>query len=151
MKKKVLLFSMAGIVAGLLYALETKRRKHATAAEESAGNGQNAAVPNSRTENSIKRSQRDSTLSGIEDGRSTVGGKEARIQLDDQGTNQAAASQILRDIRDSGFDASDERFALALGRPTEEIEQWIRGDGLIDGDVVMKARGLAIQRGLEVE
>lgn len=150
MKKRVLLFSMAGIVAGLLYTLETKRRKHATTAEESAGNGQNAAAPSSRTENSIKHSRRDSTM-GIAAGRSTVVEKDARIQLDDQGTNQAEASQILRDIRDSGFDANDERFALALGRPTEEIEQWIRGDGLIDGDVVMKARGLAIQRGLEVE
>jgi hypothetical protein len=39
--------------------------------------------------------------------------------------------------------------ALALGRPTEEIEEWTRGDGIIDGDVVMKARGLAMERGIE--
>jgi hypothetical protein len=149
MKKRVLLFSTVGIVAGALYTLETKRRKHATAAEASAGNGQTAAVSRSKTEKSTK--QRGPSMGAIEDGRPTVREKEARIQIDDHGTNQAAASQILRDIRDNGFDASDERLALALGRPTEEIQEWVRGDGVIDGDVVMKARALAIQRGLEVE
>ena len=90
-------------------------------------------------------------MAGRENERPAVREKETRIQSDDQGTNQAEAAQILREIRDNGFNASDESFALALGRPTEEIEQWIRGDGLIDGDVVMKARALAIQRGLEAE
>jgi hypothetical protein len=72
-------------------------------------------------------------------------------QLDDRGTDQAAASYILKDIRDTAFDASDEKLALALGRPTEEIVQGINGDGLIDGDVVMKARALAMQRGMDME
>ena len=76
---------------------------------------------------------------------------EARHEIDDQGTDQIQASQILKQIRDDAFEASDEKLALALGRPTEEIEQWTHEGGLIDGDVVMKARALAIQRGLEVE
>jgi hypothetical protein len=54
------------------------------------------------------------------------------------------------EIRDAAFDASNEKLALALGRPTEEIEQWASGNGLIDGDVVMKARALAIQRDLDI-
>ena len=45
---------------------------------------------------------------------------------------------------------ANEKLALALGRPTEEIEEWTNGNGLIDGDVVMKARALAIQRGVEI-
>jgi hypothetical protein len=80
-----------------------------------------------------------------------VTGRQAEAAIDDQGTDQLAASQILRNIRDSAFDASDEQLALALGRPTDEIEEWTSGSGLIDGDVVMKARALALQRGLEVE
>lgn len=67
-------------------------------------------------------------------------------QLDDHGTDQVEAAQILKEIRDTAFDASNENLALALGRPTDEIAQWLTGDGVIDGDVVLKARALAIQR-----
>ena len=70
--------------------------------------------------------------------------------IDDQGTTQTEASHILKEIRDTAFDANNERLALALGRSAEEIEQWTSGNGLIDGDVLMKARALAIHRGLEV-
>ena len=59
--------------------------------------------------------------------------------IDDLGTNQAEASHILQEIRDAAFDASDEKLALALGRPTEEIEEWTSGAGLIDGDVATSA------------
>jgi hypothetical protein len=44
-----------------------------------------------------------------------------------------------------------EKLALALGRPSDEIEVWCSGSGTIDGDVVMKARGIAIQRGIEID
>jgi hypothetical protein len=71
--------------------------------------------------------------------------------LDDRGTDQEDASQILRSIRDGAFDGSDEKLALALGRPTEEIERWTTGSGTIDGDVILKARGLANLRGINIE
>lgn len=87
----------------------------------------------------------------IENGKAVVTGSQAEPAIDDQGTDQFEASQILKSIRDGAFDASDEKLALALGRPTEEIEEWTSGSGLIDGDVIMKARALALQRGLEVE
>lgn len=70
--------------------------------------------------------------------------------IDDQGTDQSEAANILKRIRDEAFDSSDEKLALALGRPTEEIETWTTGSGIIDGDVVMKARQLAVQRGVEI-
>jgi hypothetical protein len=69
--------------------------------------------------------------------------------IDDHGTDQAEALNILTHIRDAAFDSSDEKLALALGRPTEEIEAWTRGAEIIDGDVIMKARGLAMERGVE--
>ena len=68
----------------------------------------------------------------------------------DQGTEQSEAVNILKSIRDAAFDSSNEKLALALGRPTEEIETWTTGAGVIDGDVIMKARQLAVQRGVEI-
>jgi len=67
-----------------------------------------------------------------------------------QDPEQFDAVNILKRIRDAAFDSSNERLALALGRPTEEIETWTTGAGMIDGDVIMKARQLAVQRGVEI-
>ncbi|CAN5741204.1 hypothetical protein BH20ACI3_BH20ACI3_39190 [soil metagenome] len=71
--------------------------------------------------------------------------------VDDRGTGQDKAGQILRNLRDRAFQASDERLALALGRPTEEVEAWNAGEEVIDDDVVMKARGIAMNRGVRIE
>ena len=71
--------------------------------------------------------------------------------LDDQGTNQTEGRAIMRRLRDSAFDGSDEQLALALGRPVEEVEGWTGGAEPVDDDVLMKARGIAQERGVEVE
>jgi hypothetical protein len=71
--------------------------------------------------------------------------------VDDRGTGQEKAARILRNLRDRAFEASDEKLALALGRPIEEIAGWHAGRELIDDDVVMKARGIAMHRGVHVE
>jgi hypothetical protein len=71
--------------------------------------------------------------------------------VDDRGTNQDKAARILRNLRDRAFEASDERLALALGRPTAEVAAWNAGMEIIDDDVVMKARGIAMNRGVHVE
>src|ERR1041385_4517701 len=71
--------------------------------------------------------------------------------IDDRGTDQSEALQILTSIRDGAFDSSNEKLALALGRPVEEIEEWLGGAGTIDGDVLQKARTLAFERGFEIE
>ena len=71
--------------------------------------------------------------------------------VDDRGTLQDEAAKILRNLRDRAFEASDERLALALGRPPEEIAAWNAGTEVIDDDVVMKARGIAMHRGVRIE
>lgn len=71
--------------------------------------------------------------------------------LDDRGTDNAAGLALLKRLRDQGFDSDDEKFALALGRPTEEVAAWMEGSGELDDDIVMKARGIAQERGIEVE
>ena len=72
-------------------------------------------------------------------------------QVDDRGTNQTEGRALLKKLRDLGFDSSDQQLAVALGRPLEEIEAWMGGADPVDDDVVMKARGIATQRGLEIE
>ena len=71
--------------------------------------------------------------------------------VDDQGTGQSEGRALLKRLRDAGFNGSDEQLALALGRPLEEVEGWMGGAEPVDDDVVMKARGIAKERGLEIE
>ncbi|MBD0325104.1 MAG: hypothetical protein ICV68_01655 [Pyrinomonadaceae bacterium] len=71
--------------------------------------------------------------------------------VDDRGTNQNEGRAMLRKLRDQGFDASDEKLAVALGRPLEVVEAWTSGAEAVDDDVIMKARGIAKERGLTIE
>jgi hypothetical protein len=157
MKRKLLLLSTVGIAAGLVYAIESNRRKQSTANRESSSDLKSSAnLPASTASGATGNDSGAPTELGTsrarsENGKATVLESEGQHQIDDQGTTQTEASHILKGIRDTAFDASNERLALALGRSTQEIEQWTSGNGLIDGDVLMKARSLAIQRGLEVE
>ena len=72
-------------------------------------------------------------------------------QVDDKGTDQEQARKILAALRDRGFDGDDEQLATALGRSIEQMAAFIDGSETIDDDVVMKARGIALNRGIEVE
>jgi hypothetical protein len=71
--------------------------------------------------------------------------------VDDRGTNESEGRAILKRLRDNGFDGSDEKLAVALGRPLEEVQGWTTGAEPVDDDVVMKARGIAKERAIAVE
>ena len=71
--------------------------------------------------------------------------------VDDRGTDAAGGLAILRRLRDNGFESDDEKFAVALGRPVEEVRAWMEGTEPPDDDIIMKARGIAQERGIEVE
>lgn len=71
--------------------------------------------------------------------------------VDDRGTSESEGRMILTKLRDSGFEGSDEKLAVVLGRPLEEVQGWTEGTATVDDDVVMKARGIAKERGLSVE
>jgi hypothetical protein len=77
--------------------------------------------------------------------------KQSEQAVDDRGTNQTEGRAILKRLRDNGFESSDEKLAVALGRPLEEIEAWMGGSEPVDDDVIMKARGIAKERGIEIE
>jgi len=72
-------------------------------------------------------------------------------EVDDKGTNQEEAQQMLEALRDQGFDSDNEKLAKALGRTIEQVDGMIRGAETIDDDVVMKARGIALNRGIKIE
>ena len=57
---------------------------------------------------------------------------------------------IIRQVRDEAFDSSDELLALGLGRPVEQVRAMAEGTEELDDDVVMKLRGIAEQRGVEL-
>ena len=102
-----------------------------------------------RTERDEKRSSDNrSSMSPIENGTASVMRDETE-PLDDQGTSQEEAAEVLQILRDELFDGSDEAFALALGRTPQEVKAWFNGNEPIDADVLLKARALAIERGIE--
>ena len=72
-------------------------------------------------------------------------------EVDDKGTDQEEAQNILTTLRDQGFDGDNGKFAVALGRSDEQVQAMISGAETIDDDVVMKARGIALNRGIEVQ
>ena len=71
--------------------------------------------------------------------------------LDDRGTDAAGGLALLRRLRDQGFESDDEKFAVALGRPVEEVQAWTNGSAPIDDDLIIKARGIAQERGINLE
>jgi hypothetical protein len=75
---------------------------------------------------------------------------ETNNPLDSEGTTEEQGREILRQLRDKGFDADDQKLAVALGRPVEEVQAWASGDAPIDDDLIMKAKGIAQERGIEI-
>jgi hypothetical protein len=71
--------------------------------------------------------------------------------LDDRGTDAAAGLALLKRLRDEGFEADDTKLAVALGRPAEEVSAWMSGAEPPDDDIIVKARGVAQERGIEIE
>jgi hypothetical protein len=71
--------------------------------------------------------------------------------VDDRGTSESEGRALLKHLRDAGFEGSDEKLAIALGRPLEEVQGWMSAAEPVDDDVVMKARGIAKERGIKIE
>ena len=71
--------------------------------------------------------------------------------LDSEGLDAAGGLALLRRLRDEGFESDDLKLSVALGRPVEEVEAWMAGGEPPDDDIIMKARGIAKERGINVE
>ena len=156
MRKAAVALGTVGIGAGILYAFGRAREKNrgklrAMEGVEKMKSGFENQGPNPATSGSKNEAGSDSKLasmSPLKDGSSEA---ERDFEIDDRGTDQMEASQLLIKIKDEKFDSSDDKLALALGRPVDEIQAWMRGERIIDSDVLMKARALALERGLRIE
>ena len=71
--------------------------------------------------------------------------------LDDRGLDAVGGLALLKRLRDNGFESDNEKFAVALGRPVGEVAAWMEGAEPPDDDIIMKARGIARERGVEIE
>jgi hypothetical protein len=72
-------------------------------------------------------------------------------QVDDKGTDQAEAREIIKNLCDRTFNGDSDKLAIALGQSSEHVQGVLSGSEPADDDLVMKARGIAINRGVEVE
>jgi hypothetical protein len=61
------------------------------------------------------------SMGRIDDGAAVISDKDSEPLIDDRGTHQSEAAQIVKRIRDEVFESSNEKLALALGRSSEEI------------------------------
>ena len=71
--------------------------------------------------------------------------------IDDKQTTSEQAQSLLSALCEEGFGGNVEKLALALGRDIDEVNDFLSGDENIDEDLVMKIRGIAQARDLELE
>jgi hypothetical protein len=112
------------------------------------GNSQQSTKTARMNDDEEVSSDKRSSMSPLEN-QTARGARDETDELDDQGTTQEEAVEILQMLRDDVFESSDEKLALALGRPPEEIKAWLSGKLEIDSDGLLKARNLAMKRGVE--
>ena len=141
MRKTILILGAVGIGAGFLYALGFNRQYQKSNVENGSPDPsekettKESVVPGAPAlangESNSDNQQRAASMARIENGVATSLGN-VEPEIDDRDTDQFEASPILKNIRDTAFDSSDEKLALALGRPTDEIEEGGGGAGMPD-------------------
>lgn len=67
------------------------------------------------------------------------------MDIDDFTVDEGESRELLGRLKTEVFSSNDEDVALALGRPVEEIADWLSG-GEIDEDAQMKIHGIAKER-----
>jgi hypothetical protein len=70
--------------------------------------------------------------------------------VDDQGTDQQGAREMLRHFCERGFDRDIGAAALALGRPEDELKQILDAQFFVDDDLAMKIKGIAQERNIDI-
>ncbi len=67
-----------------------------------------------------------------------------------QQAEQMNEVELLRSFIEEGATGDLERAGLILGRDTQELKQILNGEMEVDEDLTMKIRGIAQERGLEL-
>jgi hypothetical protein len=66
-------------------------------------------------------------------------------------SNQVTARGLLHSFCENGFEGSINACALALGRDAGELGNMLHEGAVIDDDLVMKLRGIAQERGIDLD
>lgn len=160
MRKRALALTSVGIGAGVLYAIgkgranshqrresDPKKLKSDNPSDNRSEQGSNLSDLEADTNSSNKAA----SMKLVGDVARSDSNQKEDFDLDDRGTGQQEALHLLGKIKAEIFESSDEQFALALGRPVDEIQAWATGEQTIDSDVLIKARALALERGVNIE
>lgn len=67
------------------------------------------------------------------------------MNQDEFTVDETESRENLQRLKTEVFESDDEKVAIALGRPVEEITDWL-GGGEIDEDAQMKINGIAKER-----
>ena len=151
MKKRGIALASLGIGAGVLYAVRrsrTKRKNMTGAAETELRGDDNFQARDKRAQQSDSELKAPSMAAVKED---EANPRSEHFELDDRGTSQDEARDLLTQIKVGLFHSSDEKLALALGRTVDEIQAVTNREQTVDSDLLFKARALAEERGLNVE
>ncbi|MEP7211842.1 MAG: hypothetical protein ABI791_02125 [Acidobacteriota bacterium] len=70
--------------------------------------------------------------------------------VDDKGTGQPQAREMMTRLNESAGHGSLEELGLIMGRPEDELRRFLDGAEPIDDDFVMKMRGVAQERGIDL-
>jgi len=71
--------------------------------------------------------------------------------VDDKGTGQSEARDMMNQLMNEKFGGGGlEHLALVMGRPEDELQAFLSGQQPIDDDFVMKMRGVAKERGVDL-
>ena len=65
-------------------------------------------------------------------------------------TSPEESREMLQAFCENGFDGSIEATALALGRDDDEIGEFLTGENEVNDDLLMKIRGIAQQRHIDI-
>jgi len=65
-------------------------------------------------------------------------------------TSPEESREMLQAFCDNGFDGSIGATALAVGRDDDEIGEFLTGENEVDDDLLMKIRGIAQQRHIDI-
>ncbi len=67
------------------------------------------------------------------------------MSQDEFTVDETESREHLKRLKTEVFGSDDQQVALAMGRPVEEITEWL-GGGEIDEDAQMKINGIAKER-----
>ena len=70
--------------------------------------------------------------------------------VDEKGTGQSEAREMISQLSENAAHGSLEELGLIMGRPEEELRRFLDGVEPVDDDFVMKMRGVAKERGIDL-